>query len=186
MRTILMTLFLAFAFSAAVRPQSPKDAVARKAATSRLKTHASVQVQSGGALKVKDRTLSPENKLKLLSVGAVIPKDLTEAPCLSSQCSGKKRVKGTAKHSRVRTSRPSGVSEFQAVSGDFESPSGAPVLRSNSSKTSALRNIHGEADGALASGIVGNQVGAAAGATSKSGKVSIFVQTNHATIQEPH
>jgi hypothetical protein len=181
MRTVLVTSFMALALAADGLCQSTEVAPA-KGSAHHVKEN--TPTEAGGTPTTKRRTLSPEQKLKLLSVGAVNPSEFSQSFPVKTQSSNQKPESNELKRHQADAS---GVAEFQAVSQAPDSPAGALVLRPEGSKKSALKKIHGEVDGALASGIVGgNQVGAAVGATSKSGKTSIFVQTNHATIQEPH
>jgi hypothetical protein len=187
MRTVLSTLLVALVAVAAGYSQSGKAAPEATRAAGRLKAHASTQVQRGSTVTTKDRALSAQQKLKLLSIGAVSPNELTQIPRANAQSSKQKPANLKTKQRRAASAEDSSVSEFQAVSQGFGSSPAALALPANGSKKSRLKNVHGEVDGALGSGIVGgNQIGAAAGATSKSGKTSIFVQTNHATTQEAH
>ncbi|MGH9453178.1 MAG: hypothetical protein ACRD2O_04320, partial [Terriglobia bacterium] len=65
---------------------------------------------------------------------------------------------------------------------------GKPVVApSRDSKDSLLKNIHGELYGSTAAGIGGkNAEGGAAGATTKGGKTSIYVQSDHTQGPLPH
>ena len=125
--------------------------------------------------------------LKLLSVGAINLKQFAETPRASAPSSNQTHAKGKAKAGIARSTAGSGVSELQVVPEGFAGSGGALVLPTKNSSKAPLKDIHGQVDGALGSGAVtSNQINAAAGATSKSGKTSIFIQTNHATAQESH
>jgi hypothetical protein len=78
------------------------------------------------------------------------------------------------------------VLEFRAASPGAQDSVGA--AGTEESKKSALKNVHGDAHGALDSRGAGKRAGGSVGATSKSGKSSIYVETDrsHQTTTAPH
>jgi hypothetical protein len=187
MRKCSWFLFVALVGSSFAYPQAAKNSSEQGPGAARLKTHPSVEVQKGSKASPKPAGLNSVKKLQLISVGIADPKSMPESLPLMGQSLGLRASTASAKGQPGRSSADPGVSEFQAVSHDFGGSSGALVVPSSGSGKSALKDIHGEVDGALAPGSVGgNQIGGAVGATSKNGKTSIFIQTNHATVQEPH
>ncbi|MGH9400868.1 MAG: hypothetical protein ACRD2P_02035 [Terriglobia bacterium] len=88
-----------------------------------------------------------------------------------------KSTKGAVK--ATVPSSGSTVTEFQAAPEGAGLADGLLVESSKSPKRSALKNVHGDVMGALGQGNASGQaVGAAAGATTKSGKTYIYVQTD--------
>jgi hypothetical protein len=80
----------------------------------------------------------------------------------------------------VKPGVDSGVVELQPLA--HASPSGgkALVAPAKDSKDSFLKNVHGDLYGASAAGPIGaNAESGAVGATSKGGKTSIYVETDH-------
>jgi hypothetical protein len=133
----------------------------------------------------KAHKLTSAKKLELLSIGAISPKALIQAPLSTARAANKKGDKDTTRRSVTLSTQGSGVSEFQAVPQGFNIANRDLVLTGESSTKSRLKNIHGEVDGALAQGVAGsNQISAAAGATSKSGKTSIFIRADHTTNRD--
>ncbi|MDE3181380.1 MAG: hypothetical protein KGM47_17190 [Acidobacteriota bacterium] len=107
--------------------------------------------------------------LKLLSLGPVDPANLarTMPPPAST------------KAPQASSSRASVVTEFHAApTSTALSMSGLNV---NEPKKKILKDVHGEIYGAGAAG--GHAEGAAVGATSKSGKIHVFVETGHNSVQ---
>jgi hypothetical protein len=152
----------------------------------RPKARPSLEAQKGSKVSPKRARVNSAKKLQLISVGVPDPKGISESLPLLEQSLGLKASTASAKAQAGPSTANAVVSEFQTVSHNFGASSGALVLPSNGSSKSALKSIHGEVDDALAPGSGGaNQVGGAVGATSKSGKTSIFLQTNHTTVQEP-
>ena len=77
-------------------------------------------------------------------------------------------------------SQPSGapdVLEFRVASPGARDSVGAATTKG--SKKSALKSVHGDAYGALDGSGAGKQTSGAVGAASKSGKASIYVETDH-------
>jgi hypothetical protein len=74
------------------------------------------------------------------------------------------------------------VLEFHAASPGAQDSAGAATTKE--SKT-ALKSVHGDAYGALGSRGAGKQTGGAVGATSKSGKTSIYVETDRSHDSTP-
>jgi hypothetical protein len=151
-----------------------------------LKAQGSSGAQKPNKLSPKVAAVNSPTKLQLMSISAVSLKALAESLPVAGQSGGQKSPRGNVKAATKASSEDSGVSEFEAVSGDSGGSGGMLAIPSSGSRKSALKDIHGEVDGALGQGSVGaNQIGGAVGATSKSGKTSIFLQTNHTTVQEP-
>ncbi|HEV2426173.1 MAG TPA: hypothetical protein VGZ29_15195 [Terriglobia bacterium] len=73
------------------------------------------------------------------------------------------------------SSAPSGIGEFQAVPGGTSRTSAGPVVQKSSS---AAKRIHGEIYGA--GGTAGRAGSESVGATSRSGKTSVYVQSDQA------
>lgn len=141
------------------------------------------QAQKKTQAPAKRHDLDSRQKLQLLSIGAVDPNALVQA--VAAESAKQKVAKSKAKANATSSAEPSDVSEFQTVS--HGSNPGTPdlVLPDKSSSKAKLKNIHGEVYGGLAPGISSsNEVSGAAGATSKNGKTSIFIQTNHASNPE--
>ncbi len=82
----------------------------------------------------------------------------------------------------------SDVLEFHPANPGAQHSAGAAVAPSKESRKSALKNIHGDAYGALDSRGSGRRAGGSVGATSKSGKSSIYVETDRSreTTPAPH
>ncbi len=119
----------------------------------------------------------PPLKLRLLDIGSVTPEGTSKRARPATKLANQKSAK-------LLESNDSGVSELRAVS---EPVGGTLVLPPGSSKESKLESVHGEIDGTLPAGNTGfEQVNAAVGGTSKSGKTSVFIQTNHTTVQQPN
>jgi hypothetical protein len=85
----------------------------------------------------------------------------------------------------VQSDQPA-VGEFKPVLRDDSSD--AVVVKSEDSKKSVIKNVHGTAAGSLDPQHRGNhQAAAAAGASSKSGKTSVYVETDSSrAVQPPH
>jgi len=77
------------------------------------------------------------------------------------------------------------VLEFHAAGPGAQDSAGAATKES---KKSTLKSVHGDAYGASDGRGAGKQVGGAVGTTSKSGKASIYVETDraHETTTAPH
>jgi hypothetical protein len=130
--------------------------------------------------------LSSATKLKLMSIGTIRLKKISETVPLPATFSKGKVAKDRLKPGTTPSTADLGISEFQTVSNGFGVSSGGLAVPSSRSKGSILKSIHGELDGEVAPGRFGaNQVDGAAGGTSKSGKTSIFLQASHTTVQEP-
>ncbi len=85
------------------------------------------------------------------------------------------------KNSEAQGSGAPDVLEFRpadAATQDASKTTAAPKSKS------ALKNVHGNAYGLDSA--YGKQAGGAVGATSKKGKSSVYVETNHQTASEPH
>lgn len=107
-----------------------------------------------------------------------------EAVRSTAQAEAKKRA---AKDGSPAESPDAAVLEFKPA--DQDSARGAVVAPSKDSKKSALKRVHGAAYGSLNPDHPGNHEAAASvGATSKSGKSSIYVETDRskATLPSPH
>jgi hypothetical protein len=118
------------------------------------------------------------NKLDILT-GPVNPLELAKTIRPAAKAASSKQAKPGASASAAVPV----VSELSAL--PLSADQSALAFKSKDSKKSPLKDVHGQVDGSL--GNAGwQQAGAAAGATSKNGKTSVFVQTNHATAQEPH
>lgn len=80
----------------------------------------------------------------------------------------------------------SGVVELQSASSGRLNGSRAVVSPKKDSKDS-LKNVHGDLYGSTAGGIAGNNTeSGAVGATSKGGKTSVYVQSDHSQGSLPH
>ncbi|MGH9432107.1 MAG: hypothetical protein ACRD3T_11245 [Terriglobia bacterium] len=85
------------------------------------------------------------------------------------------------------TAAEAGVVELQPVASGSLAGDKPLVTPSKSSKGSLLKNVHGEVYGSTGAGVAGNNAeGGAVGATSKGGKTSIYVQTDHSQGTLPH
>jgi hypothetical protein len=158
----------------------PGPAAARRGAHARTISQKSIRVSPKSA-----RVKSAE-KLQLINVGVGSPKAFPESLPLAGEAGALNAPWGSTEAHAGSAGAARGVSEFQAVSSNFDESGGALVAPASDSRKSALRNIHGEVDGALAPGRFGaSQIGGAVGATSKSGKTSVFLQTNRSNVQEP-
>lgn len=86
------------------------------------------------------------------------------------------RPPATKSSPKVGDGAHSSVTEFQVVSGSTQEDATA----ARKSKRKFLKDVHGEAYGALAPGLDGGHAaGAAVGASSKSGKTHVFIETDH-------
>ncbi len=112
---------------------------------------------------------------------------LADATRVSTADAARKAAKDLAKdHGSSTASDASGVSdvlEFHAAS-----PDGQGAAATKEPKKSALKNVHGDAYGAFGGRGATKEAGGSVGATSKSGKTSISVQTDrsHETAPTPH
>ncbi len=91
----------------------------------------------------------------------------------------------------VAASKPSdansGVVELQSAAPGSLAADKPWVERRTDSKDSLLKNIHGDVYGSTAAGVAGNNAeDGAVGATSKGGKTSVYVQTDHSQGPLPH
>jgi len=115
---------------------------------------------------------------------------LAEATRASTAEAVRKAAEGvTQPHGSDSASQASGAPdelEFHATGPAAQDSGGAATTKE--SKNSALKTVHGDAYGALGSRGAGKQTGGAVGATSKSGKASIYVETDrsHDTTTAPH
>ncbi len=132
-----------------------------------------------GGVKSAQATHKLAVRKTLPDTGIVSP----EAIAKSLKPPSKKPSASASKASSSTAAAGSGVQEFQIVSPDMLGGAPGPT---KSSKGKWLKNVHGEVYGATGSGgAPGNQAGGAVGATSKSGKTSIFMQTDHVSGPEP-
>ncbi|HTV54158.1 MAG TPA: hypothetical protein VMI06_04505 [Terriglobia bacterium] len=185
MRKWSWVLFVALIITSVGYPQAVENTHSPVAA--RSKDHSSLEARKRSKASPKTAGLNSAEKLHLISVGVPDPKGMPEAPPLLEQSLRLKAPTANSKAQAGPSTANAAVSEFQTESHNFGASSGGLVVPSSHSRESALKSIHGEVDGALAGGSVGaNQADGAVGATSKSGKTSIFLQTSHATVQEPH
>ncbi len=79
------------------------------------------------------------------------------------------------------------VLEFRSADQNVEASSGTTVASSKESKKTVLKNVHGTAYGSLDPSKPGNRkAGASVGATSKSGKSSVYLETDRSRMNSPH
>jgi hypothetical protein len=95
----------------------------------------------------------------------------------------KDAAQGRSSDAAPQASGASDVLEFRAGSPDAQN---AAVTAPKESKKSAWKKVHGDAYGALGGRGAGKQAGGSVGATSKSGKSSVYVQTDRETTPAPH
>lgn len=127
----------------------------------------------------------PESKLTLLDATRVSTddaiKDLQPAGKTAAKPNGKQPpAKGANSASKLESLPASDVVELQSAG---RAVGGADPLRvhQKGGNKSFLKNVHGDVFGATDSGALGgNQMDGAVGGTSKSGKTSVYVQTDHA------
>jgi hypothetical protein len=81
-------------------------------------------------------------------------------------------------------SEDSAVMEFHPADAQTAA-SASEVAASKKSKRSVLKGVHGGAYGSTAPGSSNHQVGGSAGATSRSGKTSVYVETNQSRADSP-
>ena len=77
------------------------------------------------------------------------------------------------------------VLEFHPDDSRGQSSAGAGIAPSSGSKKSTLKNVHGDAYGVLGSRGAARQAGGSVGASSKSGKSSIYVETDRSRESTP-
>ncbi|HUY13053.1 MAG TPA: hypothetical protein VMX16_05375 [Terriglobia bacterium] len=137
--------------------------------------------------KTPDRKIPP--KITLLEVTRVSTSGALKAAAATKQ------TDPTAKSHNllegVAASKPadanSGVVELQSAAPGSLSGGGPLVVPTKDSKDSLLKNIHGDVYGSTAAGVAGNNAeDGAVGATSKGGKTSVYVQTDHSQGQLLH
>jgi hypothetical protein len=98
------------------------------------------------------------------------------------QSAAQKEAKKSSKDEK--DAADSGVLEFHA--GAIDSNTGNAVVAPSGSKRVPLKNIHGTVFGSADSHALGTHgAGGAVGATSKSGKSSIYIETDHARADSP-
>jgi hypothetical protein len=92
-----------------------------------------------------------------------------------------------AKHSESGKAAGGAVLEFHPTDGPAAADSSQGTFKVKGRKKSVLKNIHGSAYGAAASGIGGaNGEGGAVGADSGSGKFNVYVEGEHAHDNTPN
>ncbi len=103
----------------------------------------------------------------------------------AARTAAKDMAKRRGSDSAAEASGAPDVLEFHP---DGPGAQGAAAASSRESKKSALKNVHGDAYGALDSRGSGRRAGGSVGATSKSGKSSIYVETDRSreTTPAPH
>ena len=114
---------------------------------------------------------------------------LADATRVSTADAARKAAKDMAKGRGGDTAaEASGAPNVLEFHPDGPGAQGAAVALSRESKKSTLKNIHGDAYGALDSRGSGRRAGGSVGATSKGGKSSIYVETDrsHDTTPAPH
>jgi hypothetical protein len=142
---------------------------------------------SGSAATSETQQPSKKKSDKKLSLADVTRVSTAEA----AKNAAKESTKDNSKDQDVLKSADgngqSGVLEFQpATVGD---PSTSPAAHPEATKKHALSKVHGEAYGALDPKNTGtHRTGGAVGATTKSGKTSVYVETNQSksTSNTPH
>jgi hypothetical protein len=130
-----------------------------------------------------------QSKLTLLDATRVSTdeaiKEMHPARMPTAKPDGKQKGAKTAA-SKLESLPASDVVELQSVSHAAGTLDPFLVDQKDHSK-SPLKNVHGDLYGATDSGALGgNQVDGAVGATTKSGKTSVYVQTDHAQTTWPH
>lgn len=159
----------------------------------------SEQRAAGGAETKRERASSParlesvtkeraargksESKPSLLDAARVSTEDARRgaAAGLANQDKAKAAV---AKPSTLAT-EDSPVLEFHPAQATA-APSAPAIAVSKNSKKSPLKDLHGTAYGSTAAGTSNHHVGGSAGATSKSGKTSVYVETDQSRATSPH
>jgi hypothetical protein len=119
-----------------------------------------------------------EKKPKLLNATRVS----TDA---AARAAAQDATKKAAQNKTADNIEDTGVVEFRAADNEFTSSSTGVVTQKTAQK-GILKNIHGSAYGAMDAKNHGtNAEGGAVGASSKSGKSAIYVETNRAVTSHP-
>ncbi|HET7214700.1 MAG TPA: hypothetical protein VFL79_13995 [Terriglobia bacterium] len=104
----------------------------------------------------------------------------------SAKVQGSHAVSETARHKGDKSTANPAVLEFHPTAGTSADASKETFQVKNHRKKSALKNIHGSAYGAAASGIGGGNVeGGDVGADSRGGKFNVYVEGEHAHDNTP-
>ena len=120
-----------------------------------------------------------ESKRSLMDAMRVSTENATRSAAADLASKGKSRAAGAKATNPVAHGSP--VEEFHSAG----TAPDAIVAASKSSKDSALKNLHGTAYGALGSANSDHRAGGSAGATSKKGKASIYLETNQSRATSP-
>ena len=116
-------------------------------------------------------------------------KSLADFTRVSTADTARKAAKDLAKESVTdNASEVSGASDVLEFHAADPGTQGAAATLAKEPKKSALKNVHGDAYGALEARGAAKRAGGSVGATSKSGKSSIYVETDcsHETTPAPH
>jgi len=133
-----------------------------------------------------DRDQSAQTKL---STAKSKQKSLADFTRVSTADTARKAAKDLAKESVTdNASEASGASDVLEFHAADPGTQGAAATLAKEPKKSALKNVHGDAYGALETRGAAKRAGGSVGATSKSGKSSIYVETDHTheTTPAPH
>ena len=165
---LLWTVFCLANFSAAGQQSTPTTSGRKQPPES----------PPGRDAQLKPSTPKLKEKLTLADVTRVSTAEATRK-------AAKDLAKDRGRDSPSEASGVSDVLEFHPAEADLQ---GVPTTLSKESKKSALKNVHGDAYGALDGRGAGRRAGGSVGATSKSGKTSIDVQTDrsHESTPVPH
>jgi hypothetical protein len=162
-------------------------AVARQA---NLKKPAETAAKQPAAKQSKQKAPTPKlkQKISLLDVTRVSTADALKAVAAKQTGSTAKSQKGLAVAGNSKTPlSESGVIELQPAGGGSAVGGKLLVVTPQDSKGSFLKNVHGDLYGSTIAGASGNNVeSGAVGATSKGGKTSVYIQTDHAQGPLPH
>lgn len=175
--SVVMALLFAIMGSSRRSPAAQTDDL--------TKSHANAKQQPEGAKK------SPHDQPILLDLKPVstteavrsLAKEMAKRPPDPEDKSASDN--STATEAAAGQSDPSAVTEFQPSRVDGSAP-GAVVVNSKDSKKSAMKNVHGSVAGVLDPNHRGDrQAAASVGASSKSGKTSVYIETDKSRIAPP-
>jgi hypothetical protein len=154
------------------------------AATAQVKKTSNPQSSTSEKPKAaKTPSTLPLQSVTLVSTAEAVRKVAEEA---SAKGQTAKRPAETWNHARSKPGADGAVLEFHPTDSSVLADSAAGTVQAKSEKKSVLKNIHGSAYGATASGAGrADGEGGAVGADSRNGKFNIYVEGEHAHADTP-
>ncbi len=105
----------------------------------------------------------------------------------AAKSAAQERAGKTADPRTTESSSNENVTEFHPAPSNRDQKSGAAATTSDDSKKSGLKRVHGTVEGSSATGASGGREGGASmGATTKSGKTAVYVETDQSRRDPSH